>query len=86
MSLDQLNPLKVSADGVRQSESLGLDFVHRPEFKILEIRTFRNLGLFPTSREWKETNILLGPLEGANLNRWPTIPDDLQSINLVILS
>jgi hypothetical protein len=42
-----------------------MDFVHRPEFKILENTTFRKLDLFKSSGEGWETPTLLGSLEKA---------------------
>jgi hypothetical protein len=36
----------------------------------LENTTFQKLDLFPSSGEVRETPILLGPLERANLNHW----------------
>jgi hypothetical protein len=45
-----------------------LDFVHRPEFYILENTTIRKLDLFLSSGEGRETPTLLGPLERASLN------------------
>jgi hypothetical protein len=44
------------------------DFDRRPEFEILQNTTFRKLDLFPSLDEGKETPILLGSLERANLN------------------
>jgi hypothetical protein len=43
-----------------------LNFVHRPEFKMLENTMFRQLDLFPSSDDLRETPTLLGP----NLNDW----------------
>jgi hypothetical protein len=51
-----------------------LDFVHGPEFYILENTTFQKLDLFPSSGEGRETTTLLGPLERANLNHWTKDP------------
>jgi hypothetical protein len=45
-----------------------VDFVHRPEFQVLENTTFRKLGLFPSAGEERKTSRLLGPLERANLH------------------
>jgi hypothetical protein len=44
-----------------------LDFVHRPEFWMLENWTFRKLDLFPSSGEGWETPTMLGSLGRANL-------------------
>jgi hypothetical protein len=40
-----------------------VDFVHRPEFYIVENTTFGKLGLFSSSGEGRESPTLLGPLE-----------------------
>jgi hypothetical protein len=48
-----------------------LDFVHCPEFSILE-NTFWKLDLFPSSDKGMETPTLLGPLERGNFNHWRT--------------
>jgi hypothetical protein len=47
-----------------------LDFVHCPEYYIIENTTFRKLDLFPSSGEGREITILLFPLERVNLNHW----------------
>jgi hypothetical protein len=36
----------------------------------LENTTFRELDLFPSSYEERETSTMLGPIERANLNHW----------------
>jgi hypothetical protein len=43
-----------------------MDWVHRPEFHLLENTMFRILDLCPSSGEDKKTRTLLGPLEGAS--------------------
>jgi hypothetical protein len=52
-----------------------LDFVHRPEFQIIENTTFRKIDLFPFSGEGSETPALLGLLERDNLNHWTLLMD-----------
>jgi hypothetical protein len=42
---------------------LVMDFVHRLQFRIQESTTFRELDLFPSSGERKETPSLLVPSE-----------------------
>jgi hypothetical protein len=44
------------------------DFVHRPEFEILENTTFQKLDLFPSSGEEGGGVTLLSPLD----NHWTT--------------
>jgi hypothetical protein len=47
---------RVSDDGVKHSRVTGfLNFVHRPEFEILENKSFRKLDLFPSSDEGRDT-------------------------------
>jgi hypothetical protein len=47
------------------------DFVHHPEFQILE-KTFWKLDLLASSGEGKGAPTLLGYLERANPNHWTT--------------
>jgi hypothetical protein len=48
------------------------DSIHRPEFKIVENRMFREMDLFQSSGKGKETPNLLGPLESVYFNHWST--------------
>jgi hypothetical protein len=47
-----------------------LDFIHRPDFLILENTTFMKLNVFSYSDEKRETPTLLGLLERAEFNHW----------------
>jgi hypothetical protein len=49
-----------------------LDFVHLPVLQTQKNTTFRKVDLFPSSGEGRETSILLGLLERANINHWAT--------------
>jgi hypothetical protein len=69
LSSRSLNPVRNSVPPVKILGITGIpDFVHRPEFQILENSTFRELDLFPFTDKGKETPTLLGPSERANLN------------------
>jgi hypothetical protein len=45
----------------------------------MENTVFRELDPFPSSGEGRETSILLGPLERANLNHWYRVNISLSS-------
>jgi hypothetical protein len=47
-----------------------VNFVHHPEFQILQSTTFIKMDMFPSSVLGRETPTLLGLLLRANLNHW----------------
>jgi hypothetical protein len=49
-----------------------VDFVYRPEIKILRNTKFRKLDMFTSAEEGSEKPILLGLLERTNLDHWST--------------